>query len=716
MDSARDNEYEAVEEKHLLVAKNLSLALSRYAQDTVAILEFIAGHSLENIDSKFRKLLHSQNISSLRIFNKSGEQVSALSTADISVPGALTSAQLSALQQAAQNTETVFLPIQHDSKGQPRILIITPLFGDRQYYLVAEMTTAYFSVLQSRIKFGVLGHAAIVDQVGNVLAHPKAAWVRSIKNISKVSAVKRMMGRDTGVEQFYSPAKKADMIAGLTFVEETGWGVMVPQPVAELETRIEQIKYATMGVSAFGVLLAILISWFLSNRLSRPTQQLSAWQEAVLDSADYCVISTDTHGVIATFNKKAEQMLGYASAELIGKKTPALIHDPNEVKQYAETLSNEFGELIEPGFEVFVKKARAGLIDEREWHYIHKNGSKLPVYLSVTALRSVSGEVIGFLGIGTDLTERKAMQANLREAEMLYHALFDNAGDAIILLDTEGTVTDCNPATLELFGCTRNQFTGKSIDEYSPELQPDGLTSLEKARKILQATVTHGEQFFDWLHARQDGAIFDAEVRLSKVEIKNKPYFLGIIRDITERKSLEKKLAFQAGHDSLTGLPNRKSLHEAFPRHVKAADALNNSIVMMLLDLDRFKEINDTLGHHLGDQVLAQVGPRLRNRCPDEAATIARLGGDEFALIISTDITTENLRLMAEDLVEALRRPFHVGGFNVTVGASLGVAIYPEHGKNSHELLRAADVAMYSAKKRSLGVTVYDPSIDEYST
>jgi len=715
IDSARYNEYKSVEEKHLLVAKNLSLALSRYAQDTAAILSYIAEHSVGSIDANFKSLLHSQNISSLRIFNKDGKQVSALSTSDIAEPEPLTPAQLSSVQKASQATETVFLPVQHDANGQPRILVITPLFTDDKY-LVAEMATTYFAKLQSRIKFGVLGHAAIVDQVGNVLAHPKPEWVKSIKNISKVSAVKRMMQRDTGVEQFYSPAKKADMIAGLTFVGETGWGVMVPQPVAELETQIEQIRYATMGISAFGVLLAILISWFLSNRLSRPTQQLSAWQQAVLDSADYCVISTDTQGIIATFNKKAEQMLGYKSDELIGKKTPAILHDPNEVSQYAEILSGEFGESIEPGFEVFVKKVREGLIDEKEWNYIHKNGSKVPVYLSVTALRSVSGEIIGFLGIGTDLTERKAMQAHLREAETLYRTLFDNAGDAITLLDEEGVIRDCNPAALELFGSARNQFIGKRIAEFSPEFQADGLSSGEKTRKIILDTVTHGEQFFDWLHVRQDGAVFDAEIRLSRVEIDNKSYFQGIVRDITERKSLEKKLAFQAGHDSLTGLPNRKSLHEAFPRHVKAADALNGSIVMMLLDLDRFKEINDTLGHHLGDQVLAQVGPRLRNKCPDKAATIARLGGDEFALIITTDLTAEDLLLMAEEFVEALRLPFNVGGFNVTVGASLGVAIFPEHGENSHELLRAADVAMYSAKKRSVGVTFYDPSIDEYST
>jgi len=141
-------------------------------------------------------------------------------------------------------------------------------------------------------------------------------------------------------------------------------------------------------------------------------QKLSAWQRAVLDSADYCIISTDIEGVIATFNRTAEKLLGYTAEEVIGTATPEIIHNPDEVREYADKLSEELGRPVEPGFEVFVAKARQGIVDEREWHYVHKDGPSVPVFLSVTALRSDDQEIIGFLGIAYDLTERKAMQAN----------------------------------------------------------------------------------------------------------------------------------------------------------------------------------------------------------------------------------------------------------------------------------------------------------------
>jgi len=715
MDSARSSEYQKVEEKHLLVAKNLSLALSRYAQDILAVLGYIAGQQIDLIDHRALDLLRSQDISGIRVLNEAGEQTHALSVKTGEEPKPLTSAQLAAVRQALPVSQAKFLPVTHDFNGDPRLMVVCPI-GIDNAVLVAEMSSDYFARLQGKIQFGQKGHAAIVDQAGNVIAHPKSEWVTSIKNISKVSAVQRMMNRETGVEQFYSPALKADMIAGLSFVEETGWGVMVPQPVIELEARIEQIKLASFAITAFGLALAVSISWFLSRRLAMPAQQLAAWQRAALDAADYCIISTDTEGVIATFNKKAEQMLGYSADELIGKETPKVIHDPDEVQAYAEILSNELGEAVKPGFEVFVRKARDGVIDEREWTYLHKNGSSVPVYLSVTALRSVSGEIIGFLGIATDLTERKAMLANLKETENLYQSLFNNAGDAIGLLDSNGKLVDCNPAMLRLFGHNREELAGQHIAAFSPDLQADGRSSMEKGWEILQAAFNDEQQYFDWLHQKKDGSLFDVEVSLSKVEVETRPYLQCIIRDITERKHLEKKLAFQAGHDSLTGLPNRKSLHEAFPGQLKSAASSGRAVAMMLLDLDRFKEINDTLGHHFGDKVLSQVGPRLREICKDTSITIARLGGDEFALLTTSDGQLEEIESVANSLLEAFSRPFNVGGFNVTVGASIGVAVHPKHGADSHELLRAADVAMYAAKKRSSGVVVYEPSIDEHST
>lgn len=137
------------------------------------------------------------------------------------------------------------------------------------------------------------------------------------------------------------------------------------------------------------------------------------WQQAILNNADYTIISTDTQGIIQTFNKTAERLLGYTADEVVGKVTPAIIHDLNEVVARAEVLSKELATTIEPGFEVFVVKARSQPFDANEWTYVHKNGSRFTVRLSISALRGVDGAISGYLGVGDDITLRKQAEQQL---------------------------------------------------------------------------------------------------------------------------------------------------------------------------------------------------------------------------------------------------------------------------------------------------------------
>ena len=172
-------------------------------------------------------------------------------------------------------------------------------------------------------------------------------------------------------------------------------------------------------------------------------------------------------------------------------------------------------------------------------------------------------------------------------------------------------------------------------------------------------------------------------------------------------------LAFQAKHDSLTALPNRSVLHEEFSDRVGRTP--DGKTALLLLDLDRFKEINDTLGHHVGDHLLTHIGPRLQEALAEHHALICRLGGDEFSVLLTGLTDQADAVALARRVTEALRRPFMVEGMALQLGASVGVAYYPEHGENSHALLRAADVAMYQAKKLTTGVVVYDRGFDDYS-
>lgn len=503
------------------------------------------------------------------------------------------------------------------------------------------------------------------------------------------------------------------------FVEEYGLhaGVLLPKSQV-IVTWLRRMIVPTLLFLAFlvGGSWAFLKALRRQERADAEITQLTAWQQAVLNGADYSIISTDIDGRIVSFNSAAERMLGYRADEIIGRATPDIIHDPGEVAARARELSAERGVTIEPGFEVFVRDARDRGVDEREWTYIRKDGSKVPVYLSVTPLCSENGDVIGFMGIGADISEKKAIQSNLRETEERYRSLFNSASDAIFLMK-ENLFVDCNPATLSMFDCRRNEIIGRSPREFSPEYQEDGQRSEVKALARIDAAYSGEPQRFEWRHQTLQGKPFEAEVSLNVLRINEEPHLLASVRDITERKEFEDQLSYMALHDSLTGLLNRASLHQAFLKSITLNfDKKNWRLALLLLDLDRFKEINDTLGHHVGDDVLKQIGPRLQNQCENTECAIVRLGGDEFALLVRTEQAETSIMAKAHGIAQSLCQPFLANGLQVSVGASLGVALYPEHGKDSHELLRAADVAMYRAKKLSLGALMYDRSFDEHST
>jgi len=186
-------------------------------------------------------------------------------------------------------------------------------------------------------------------------------------------------------------------------------------------------------------------------------------------------------------------------------------------------------------------------------------------------------------------------------------------------------------------------------------------------------------------------------------------------RDITGRKDAVAKLEYQARHDLLTGLPNRKWFAEQLSAHIAESAANGERLALLLMDLDRFKEINDTLGHLAGDQLLKLIGPRLKPLLEATHGKIARLGGDEFAVIIQRAGSEGAIHATAAELVAALREPFSVGTLQLGIDASIGVGIFPVHGNDASTLLRCTDVAMYEAKRKSLPAQLYSPALDRHS-
>ena len=214
---------------------------------------------------------------------------------------------------------------------------------------------------------------------------------------------------------------------------------------------------------------------------------------------------------------------------------------------------------------------------------------------------------------------------------------------------------------------------------------------------------------------RKDGSEFELELQLVPVEDRGElTHWVAFLRDVTESKNQIVMLRHQAMHDGLTDLPNRTMLFNRLDEGLERARSERTVFALLLMDLDRFKEVNDTFGHHFGDVLLKQVALRLQNQLAS-GDTVARLGGDEFAIILTTVPDANAVAIAARRILTTLEQPFIVDGHVIGVGASIGIASYPEHGMDANTLMRRADAAMYAAKHASAGFTFHDEKAERHA-
>ncbi len=323
-----------------------------------------------------------------------------------------------------------------------------------------------------------------------------------------------------------------------------------------------------------------------------------------------------------------------------------------------------------------------------------------------------------FLTSVADLVGQLFAIAALRDSEKRYKALFDGAGDAIFMM-RDGHFVTCNAAAEAMFGYNSKQFGQLTPADISPPRQPDGADSMQRSVALMQLACQRPQRF-EWQHCRADGRLFDAEVTLKGISTDGYPSLIAMVRDITERKRNEAMLAqsrqeleHRANHDSLTGLPNRSCLHERMAQWLGSTECRHSGIALMLLDLNRFKEVNDTLGHRVGDQLLKTVAHDLAMLLASHPAEVFRLGGDEFVILARG--SHQQVQTLAEQVCAALREPRSVECIRLELSGSVGIAHFPEHGDSSHALLRCADVAMYHAKANGFGSMLYNSQYDSHS-
>jgi diguanylate cyclase (GGDEF)-like protein/PAS domain S-box-containing protein len=301
--------------------------------------------------------------------------------------------------------------------------------------------------------------------------------------------------------------------------------------------------------------------------------------------------------------------------------------------------------------------------------------------------------------------------ADLHDSEERYRTLFESAGDAIVLFGVNGQIISCNRKTLELFGCTGEEIARRTLLDLSPVEQPGGARSADRFWQLVAHALDGYPQIFEWKNSRTGGETFDTEISLNQLEFQSSVFLQAIIRDITEHKRLEERLLRQANYDDLTGLPNRRVLGETLERLLAPPSGETGEVAALLLDLDNFKYINDTLGHLQGDELLRQVSARLQETAT-HGETVGRFMGDEFVLLAGGGAPGD-AESLARRILAAFKTPFVIGQTELFMTPSIGIAPYPVAGETAGLLLKNAESAMFDARKQGTGrIQVYSKEIN----
>ena len=296
------------------------------------------------------------------------------------------------------------------------------------------------------------------------------------------------------------------------------------------------------------------------------------------------------------------------------------------------------------------------------------------------------------------ITNLKQTKGELEKSQGQLQAVIQNVMDGIITINETGEIQGFNPAAEQIFGYLQQEVLGKNVKILMPE--PEQSEHDAHIRRYLQTGHAKlvGVRGREVTAVRKCGEQFPMELSLSKMVLGGKIYFVGIARDITERKRTELKIAHLAHYDYLTDLPNRALFLENLEHSISLANRNHYKVAVMFLDLDGFKKINDTLGHDVGDLLLQGVAKRLKDtiRASD---TVARVGGDEFTFVLNDTGSHESAAVVAEKIIAVLAEPFILKGQRCQVGGSIGIASYPEDSKSLKRLIVQADEAMYLAKQ-----------------
>ena len=413
-----------------------------------------------------------------------------------------------------------------------------------------------------------------------------------------------------------------------------------------------------------------------NERLRMQTEQEHALMRGVIDSIPDLIFFKTPASVYLGCNKAFEKYFGVPEDAIIGKTDFDFVDATTAA--YSQKRDMEMLDMNLPSLS-------------EEW-IIYPDAERVCLEMLRTPYSDVDGKLLGLIGIGRDITERKRLEEEMQIASMVYK----NTEEGILVTDANNRIVSINPACSRITGYSFEELVGKD-----PRIFSSGRQDKNFYRDMWQALDTHCYWHGELWDRRKNGEIYAKWLTINTMltEDRSVQGYIALFSDITEKKQSEERIWKQTNFDPLTGLSNRRMFRDRLEQEIKNEQRSGLSLALLFIDIDHFKEINDTLGPRFGDDLLVEAGRRI-TASTRKSDTVARLGGDEFAVVLTQLADTKHVEIISQKIITKLAEPFSLGNEIVHVSASIGITLYPADATEAEQLLKSADQAMYVAKNQ----------------
>ncbi|MFH1872204.1 MAG: EAL domain-containing protein [Pseudomonadota bacterium] len=622
------------------------------------------------------------------------------------------------VQEARRSGAVTWSDTYLSARGEVSVAIAIPNGGR---ILVGEMDLRRLSEFVRHIGEVDKLVAILVDRQAHIVAHPDVNRSLQQHSLGQNTLIQSAVPGQAITGEFEMDG--IDYVGTVTSIQGLGWVALVAQPKSVAFAAQRTVLYALIAATLFSLLVALSAALLLARAVSRRMHEFSQLMQAVANGDYRAAIPAFR---ITEFNDLGNSMRRMAAAVL--ERESRLQRSEAEYRDVVEGTDDLITRVDREGRLLFVNHASRRYFglepgeciglpafdfvhpDDREetrkafagwsrdpvpvlsWEnrQVSRDGSVHLMQWNITAVHSADGQAMGFTSIARDVTDQRHAEEGLRLAA----SVFNSSAEGILITDAEMRIISVNPTLMAITGYGMDELIGKTPAQFR-----SGRHEHSFYRSMFDDIATTGYWRGEIWNRRKNGDIYPEWLTITAV--KNAAgvltHYIGSFFDISERKDAEAHIQFMAHHDALTQLPNRTLLDDRIRQAIVTSRRKESRTAILMLDLDRFKLINDTLGHDVGDRLLEAVARRLKESLRD-TETVARLGGDEFIILVPDIESIERVSILAQKILAVVAEPHVIGEHELHITPSIGISIYPDDGTDAPTLLRSADTAMYHAK------------------